>query len=151
MNKPEKLLYQVNKISYMLTLLYIIINIFYCLVILNSMYVVNPETFKRGYLVMWVALFNIGLVLYAFLIAVQAKNYKLTASYVLFGLGLLQFLRIFFFIPKEISGSNLIILILLLIASGVLVVVAGLITYKKSKIRRDYIEENNIQAKNIVR
>ncbi len=135
MNASEKRLYVENSLSQQLILFWLAGNAAFTILTVNNMDV----TVRLGFFVM----LNIGLSLFAFLVAVRQKVYLINCAYAGIGLGLFQFARLFW-IPAEIIDSPRLIIQILLIATSVAALVSSVICIQRSRERQKYIDDHNI-------
>ncbi len=147
--KKDRLRFSKNKIPSSLTLLAILVNVFYFV----SIYKTNLQQYYKPAIGISV-LYNLMFMLFSFLSAEGIKNYKKTYGIVLIVIGLLQLLRIVYFPLKgittpvsEVSTAKVmevgqfIRTLIYLIGSGALLIVAGVIGYIKSVSLEKYRKE----------
>ncbi len=134
MKRPAKLLYQVNKLSYSLMLIHIVAIVSYLIVVLVNMDVNLSISF--------VALSNVILMLFAFLVAVRIKVYDHRYQYVPLFLALYQALQILF-IPSGIEGKNLYMALAACIIAALCAIASSIISIYKNKIRSQVIKDQN--------
>ncbi|GKX29418.1 hypothetical protein SH1V18_18980 [Vallitalea longa] len=135
MKLDEKKLYQKNKIGYNLVLIFVILDTIYTIFTLKNMAI----DYSIGIFIIT----NILLLMVGFLAAVKLRVYSLKWSYLSILMGVVQGIR-FFFIPHELCGQVKMYLSLVLLASAVVVFIAGIVSTIKSNNRIHYINENNI-------
>lgn len=131
MIQAEKLIYQENKLSANLIVLYISLNMLYTIMTLEKM----PVNLFIGSF----TLINIILSLVGFLVSTKCKAYDINWAYAGLGLAAFQFLR-FFFIPDGFEPSYKLLLIVVLLSSAVALLVGSLITIKRAKIKNTYTQ-----------
>lgn len=157
MVKRDRLRYTKNKLSANLTLLAILINAFYFV----SIYKSDVGSYYYRYIIGISVLYNLIFMLVAFLAEEGVKSYKLGYSFVLIAIGLGQFIRMFI-IPMDahnttfasggtetvvMEGVQFIYVSVLLIASGVLCIIAGIINIAKSRALKEHQAEIDKKAK----
>lgn len=135
--RDEKWLYVENSRSQQFVLLYILGNTLFIILYVNNMNV----DLDLGLFV----LFNIALTLFAFLMAVRQKVYDLIWGYAGLALAAYQVFRMLW-IPAEIEPPLRLFLQGLLLVTGVLLFVGSLICIRRSKERRQYIVDNNVDV-----
>ncbi len=135
MNSNEKRLYVENTLSQQLILFWLAGNTLFTILYVNNMDV----TSRLGLFVM----VNIGLSLFAFLVAVRQKVYMLQWAYLGIGLAFFQFARLFW-IPEEIVNPIRLYAQVLLVSTSVAALVGSIICVQRSRERQAYIDENNI-------
>ncbi len=140
MKRPEKLLYQVNKLSYGLILLHIACIVFYITTVLSKMTI--------GYQIAFVSLANIIMMLFAFLTAVKIKVYDHKFQYAPFIMAVVVLLQLIN-LPKgldEITTRNALIAGSLAILFAIL---SSLVSIYKNKIRAHYIDQKKIKKSHL--
>lgn len=142
MNENERLLYQSNKHSQQLILLYILGNTIITIVYVNNM---NVDV-QLGLAVM----LNIALSLIAFLMAIRQATYSIEWGYAGIVLAAFQLSRLLW-IPDEITGSMRALMIALLIATSIAAFAGSIICIRVSRERKDYIIENNVDLSTLQR
>lgn len=135
MKTEERLLYQKNKLGNLLILLSIALNVVYSIFILNNMTV----DFKLGIFVM----ITILLLLIGFLTGVKVQAYSKQWSIVAVILGLFQCTRILF-TESTLEGNMLLLMTVVLITSGLVCILGGIVSYNVSSKRAAYIKEHSI-------
>lgn len=135
MKTSEKRLYVENSLSQQLILFWLAGNTIFTILSVNNMAV----TSRLGFFVM----LNIALSLFAFLVAVRQKVYLIQWAYMGIGLGVFQFLRLFW-MPEEIVNPARLYLQILLVATSVAALIGSVICIQRSRERQQYIDENNI-------
>lgn len=131
----EKRLYLENKRSQQLIMLFLLGNTIFTLLYINAMNV----SVRLGFFVM----LNIFLSLFVFLMAVRQKVYDLRWGYAGIALGIFQFARMLW-IPAEIIDQTRLILQILLIATGIIALVASITCIQRSQERQQYIVEHGV-------
>lgn len=131
MNRDEKKLYQVNKLSYNLVMFFIILNTAHAIFTLQNMNV----DFGIGIFVMM----TIVLLMIGFLAAVKLQTYSLKWSYISIGIGIFQFGR-YLFSPEEIVGTIKIYLDVMILLSIVFIITGAIICIIRTKQRTNYIK-----------
>jgi len=126
----EKSLYKANTLSYYFVLLAIILNGVFLIQSLNVM----DKTFDVGLVI----LFNIFISLLLFLGAVRLKIYAKNWTYIVAGVGIIQFIRSIFYIPENASGSQVTKFVLLLVFSAILLLAAAAYAYRKVILQESY-------------
>jgi hypothetical protein len=135
MNKHEKHLYQENSLSQQLLMLFLLGNTVFTIFFANNVDV----DYELGLFIM----LNIIMSLISFLTAVRQKVYSIFWGYFGIAIAAFQFLRLIW-IPEEIISPLRLQLLGVLIGTGVLALIASLISVKRSSERKNYIEEHNI-------
>ncbi len=144
--KKDRMRFSKNKLPSSLTLLAILINVFYFVSIYKSnvRYYYTPTMFLS-------VVYNLIFMLACFLCSEGIKNYKPAYGIVLIVVGALQILRIVYYPLKAhatpvnaesqkmvMETAQFIRVIIYLIASGVTLIAAGVIGVIRSKILADY-------------
>lgn len=129
----ERKLYQKNKLGNLFVLLYIGLNIVYSIFNINMM----PKAMPLGIFVMSTIL----LLLIGFLTGTKLANYSKAWSVVAVLLGIFQFVRLTFDVSYLEANMQLIFNIVLIV-SGILVIVGGLLTFKFSMQREALLKSN---------
>ncbi len=144
--KKDRMRFSKNKLPANLTLLAILINVFYFV----SIYKSNVRYYYTFSMFLSV-IYNLMFMLACFLSSEGIKNYKPMYGIVLIIVGALQFLRIIYFPVKAhqttvtaesqamvMETAQFIRVIIYLVSSGVTLIAAGVIGYVRSKILADY-------------
>lgn len=100
----DRMRYMKNTLASGFALLAILFNVFYFINIYES----NVGSWYYNILMGASILYNLIFMLAAFLCSEGIKNYKIAYSYVMFALGIIQFLRIFIYPVRARSSSVLI-------------------------------------------
>lgn len=141
MKKPEKLLYQHNKISFYLMLLYIACLSLFVALILRSM----PINMMLGLFSMG----NIVLILFAFLTSVKIKSYDPKYQFVPLGFALILGIQLFFIPAIQQSDYNIVLI------SGIVGVIAACVSavfaIYKTRIRIKYIQKTEVDETQLVK
>jgi small-conductance mechanosensitive channel len=126
MIKDEKLLFQENKLSFQLVLLFIILNTIITILVLKYM--------KVNVRVSIFVLYNIVLSLLSFLLAMKVKNYSLGWGSFSIIISISQFIRVL--IRPEITNAsvNQFIIILTILSAGFMMA-GGIVAITKTKRR----------------
>lgn len=98
-NSIEMLRYRNNRLAYALGLGGVAFSLFAAFICMNSM---NPENFQ----VIFKIILNVFILLFGFLCAEKAKTYQVRGSFYLIGLGVINFLRIFWIPLQLIINGN---------------------------------------------
>lgn len=98
-NSIEMLRYRNNRLAYALGLGGVALSLFAAFICMNSM---NPENFQ----VIFKIILNVFILLFGFLCCEKAKTYQVRGSFYLIGLGVLNFLRIFWIPLQLIINGN---------------------------------------------
>lgn len=136
MKRPEKLLYQVNKLSYSLILLHIVCIVIYTTTVLSKMTI--------GYQVAFVSLTNIVMMLFAFLTAVKIKVYDHKFQYAPFFMSLIIGLQIIN-LPSGLDVQTSRNAIISGIFAVLLAVLSSIISINRNRIRAKYIQHKDIK------
>lgn len=147
--KKDRMRFTKNKLPSNLTLLAIVVNVFYFV----SIYKSNARFYYKPTIGISV-LYNLIFMLAAFLSSEGIKNYKKNYGIVLIVIGALQLLRIVYYPVKGHSsfvteGSDTLVMetaqfirvLIYLISSAALLIAAGVIGIMRSKILADYRKE----------
>lgn len=143
----DRMRYQNDKLSYGLCLLGLVANICFFICIYRN----NDLT--QNYLIGLDILYNILFMLFVFLSAENAKNYRKKWSYVLVIIGILQIVRIFI-LPKfyaekgELVGGDYVRSIIYLIVSGCLLIFGAVVCFIKSSMLLNHLKTLNKQEGN---
>ncbi len=130
MQKGEKLVYQNNKSAYEFVLGFLLLNMLATILTLNYMAVnINIGAF---------IMLNIVLSLTSFLMAMKVKKYSFGWACGAIAISLLQLIRCFFLPEIEDSRTKLSIIVIMII-SALLILVSGINTIIKAKIRLNYL------------
>lgn len=129
----ERKLYQKNKLGNLFVLLYIGLNIVYSIFNINMM----PKASELGMFVMSTIL----LLLVGFLTGTKLTSYSKIWSVVAVILGIFQFVRLTFDV-SYLEPNMIFMLNIVLIASGISVIIGGLITYRFSTQRAALLKSN---------
>jgi len=124
MKKNEKLLYQANSVPSSLALLYLVFNTCQTIFTLNAI-----DISAAGIRIMEVILLNIMLSFLVFIAASEIKRYSRLWSFISLATGIFQCLR-YYIIPSVSSGAFIRISVTLL-AAGVILIVASLLSIFK--------------------
>jgi len=135
MKTGEKRLYVENTLSQQLILLWLVGNTIFTLLQVNNMEV----TMQLGFF----SMLNIALSLFAFLVAVRQKVYKIEWAYLGLGLAIFQCARLFW-IPEEIVNPIRLYIQILLVVTSAAALIGSIICIQRSQERQRYIDENNI-------
>lgn len=131
MKRDEKKLYQVNKLSYNLVMLFVILNTAHAIFTLQNMAV----DYSIGFFIMITILIS----MLSFLTAVKLQTYSVAFSYVAIGIGLVQFIR-FIFSPPELEGDLKLYLTILILSSIVFILAGGITSIVRAKKRNNYLK-----------
>ena len=124
MRKNEKLLYQANSVPSSLALLYLVFNTCQTIFTLNAI-----DVSSAGIRVMEVILLNIMLSFLVFIAASEIKRYSRLWSVISFVTGIFQCLR--YYIIPAVSGEAFIRISVTLLAAGVILIIASLMSIIK--------------------
>lgn len=136
----DKRKYKTDSISYWLTILGVLANVFYFITLYrrnNNFY----YSYKMGISIVY----NLVFMLLVFLSAEEIKYYRRPFSVLLVLVGLLQIARIFYY-PKQafeakvLPADAYLAIKIYLIISAVLLITAGIISFVNSTILKRYIE-----------
>lgn len=127
MTNDERLLYQNNNLGYFLILGFIVLNTFYTVYVLNAM----DRDSTIGVFVM----LTIVMLLLGFLMAIKVKIYSILWCYIAIGVGAFQTVRVFFTI-NNVPGFFGMSLNVILVVSGVLCIIGGVISLNLTKLRQ---------------
>lgn len=133
MNRDEKKLYQVNKLSYNLVMGFVVLNTAHAIFTLQHMDV----TYGLGIFIMLTILIS----MLSFLAAVKLQNYSIFWSYMSIGIGLAQIMK-YFLTPKEIEGDITLLLTVLIFASTVFIFAGAIISIIRTQKRLHYIKHH---------
>lgn len=131
MNRDEKKLYQVNKLSYNLVMGFIILNTAHAIFTLQNMAV----SFGLGIFIMLTILIS----MLSFLAAVKLQNYSMFWSYMSIGIGVVQMIK-YLLTPDEIEGSIKTMLTTLIFASTVLIIAGAVVSIIRTKKRQHFLK-----------
>lgn len=137
----EKMFYKNDKLSYSLTLVGLLLNVFYFFTLYR-----NNGNFYYTYEMGISVIYNLLFMLFVFLSAEEVKVYKMPFSFVLMIIGLGQIARIFYYPHKAyINGvlpeKRYETIIIYLVISAFFLIVAGIISLIKSTLLRNYLEK----------
>lgn len=133
MRNVERKLYQKNKLGYSFILFFIALNVVYSIFMLNNM----ETNAQLGIFIFITILFF----LLGFLTGIKIQAYSKPWSYVAIIMGLIQFSRMF--VGEYILEANqLFILNIVLIASALSCITAGVVGYINTVKRENYIEND---------
>ena len=135
MSNREMRLYVENNLSQQLMMFWLAGNTVFTLLYANNMAV----TAQLGFFVM----LNIGLSLFAFLVAVRQRVYMIQWAYLGIGLAVFQFARLFW-IPEEIVNPIRLYSQILLVTTAAAALVGSIVCIQRSQQRQQHIDENNI-------
>lgn len=136
MIRDEKKLFQTNKLSYNLVMLFVILNTAHAIFTLQNMTV----NYMLGIFIM----ITIFISMISFLTAVKLQTYSMTWSYIAIGIGILQGLK-YVFRPEEIVGTMETALTILVILSMVFIFIGAIISINRTKRRQAYIDEHGCE------
>ncbi len=134
MVKGEKLYYQENKLAYSCVIGFIILNVATTILTLRSMTI----DFYIGIFTMY----NIMLTLISFLAAVKLKKYSSIWAIIALIISFIQFIRCFKMPELKNEEMSLVIIVMMLV-SAVLLLLSGIITLTKAKVRENYMNYKN--------
>ena len=149
--RKDRLRYSKNKTSSSLALVAIVVNVFYFV----SIYKSDVQSYYYTWLIGASIIYNLLFMLTVFLCSEGVKNYQIGYSVALIVVGALQFVRIFI-IPAKAFAATVVIndiettvmsvkqhsyVVALLIASGVLLIIAGIVGMIKSRTLTAYLKE----------
>ncbi len=140
MSTGQKRLYVENGLSQQLILFWLFGNTIYTLLQVNNMDV----SLRLGVFVM----LNIGLSLFAFLMAVRQKIYLVQWGYMGVALAAFQFARLFW-LPEEIVNPMRLGLQGILIVTSVAALAGSIICIQRSRERQNYIDTNDVDLATI--
>lgn len=129
--RDEKKLYQLNKLSYNLVMLFIILNTAHAIFTLQNMAV----DYSIGFFIM----ITIIISMLSFLTAVKLQTYSKAFSYVALGIGVLQLVR-FVLSPPEIEGELKVYLTILILGSIVFMLAGGMTSMVRATKRSKYLK-----------
>jgi len=152
--KKDRLRYTKNKLSANLAYLAILFDVLYFVSIYSS----DVDTYYYTISIGFSVLYNLVFLLVAFLSSEGVKNYKMNYSWVIMGVGVLQFARIFG-IPRMAHGTVLSVngadmqvmgdgqfayVIICLVLSGVACIASGAIGVYKATTLTNYMKEKGL-------
>lgn len=152
--KKDRLRYTKNKLSANLAYLAILFDVLYFVSIYSS----DVNTYYYNISIGLSVLYNLIFLLTAFLSSEGVKNYKLNYSWIIMGVGVLQFARIFG-IPMRahtamtnLNGVDTLVMdnkqfayvSICLIISGVACIASGVIGVYKSTVLTKYMKDNGL-------
>lgn len=136
----DKRKYKTDSLSYTLTILGLLANVFYFITLYRNNY-----NFYYSYKMGISVLYNLIFMLLVFLSAEEIKYYKRPYSFLLCLIGLGQFARVFYY-PKQafdagaLPANSYLAIRIYLIISAVLLISAAIISFINSTILKRYIE-----------
>jgi|GEM_PF-5290378 len=128
-SKGNKFLYQPDKTSSLLAILYLVTNVIATIFLLNNVVTdVNVSIIVLG---------NIFLSFLGFIIATQLKRFVQMFAIVAIITGIIQIIRVYLFIPLEVDTEAYYIVLTTLATSGIFMILAGFLSYFNISLRNN--------------
>lgn len=135
MKRPAKLLYQTNRLAYLMMMLHIVSITIYLIVVLLNMTI--------SWRISYVSLSNIILMLFAFLVAVKINVYDAKFQYVPFVLAIYQIYQAMN-VPSGVIGSQFQFAVIASLSAAGFAILSSIISIYRNNIRTKIIQESKI-------